>query len=555
MKKILLTKKDSVPHIVEKILESKDDKIILVVPNDSQIKESLSDIELINREAEAAGKTISIDSVDEEIIELAEKAGIPLARSPKKRNGNFPIVSDIISTKEKAAEKPEKLKTRTLKISNGKNAEKSDFMEPIEPMEPKISFWDKAENEGEAEDRKKFHSEISKIPPPEKHRRRIRLRFGNRKILAYIAAVLLIVAGGGWAVAYFFGRAEISISFKKIPWEYNGTVTASKTFSGIDAANGRLPAEVFRQNKNATRLFPASGTANVSQKAAAKIMIYNAYSSSKQKLVAATRFAAPDGKIFRLDNPVVVPGAGIKNGKVIPSSIQASVTADRPGEEYNIGPFDKMTIPGFKGSPRYNGFYATMPQIAAGGFVGEKKVATDQDVASAKERTSQALKEVLQNGFLNSRPQGFVILDGASSINVAKLVPAKNTDANGNFSVFAEASFRAIGFKQDNLELMIKNIMLKDNPGMAFSENKIDYKNVKADFASGQLVFSVVASGIIEPEFSGQNLKDKIAGKSIAESKAILAGLPDLAVGKVSLWPFWLGNLPKKVDRIKVSKN
>jgi len=58
MKKISITRKDLVPRIVEKILESEDNEIVLLIPRDSEIKKSLYNFELIRREAEVAGKTM-----------------------------------------------------------------------------------------------------------------------------------------------------------------------------------------------------------------------------------------------------------------------------------------------------------------------------------------------------------------------------------------------------------------------------------------------------------------------------------------------------------------
>ncbi len=71
-----------------------------------------------------------------------------------------------------------------------------------------------------------------------------------------------------------------------------------------------------------------------------------------------TRFLALDGKIFRLTKGITVPGAKIVEGKIIPSSIEAAVIADQPGEAYNIGPVSRFSIPGLKGTPKYEAFYA-----------------------------------------------------------------------------------------------------------------------------------------------------------------------------------------------------
>src|SRR5208337_1616852 len=110
-----------------------------------------------------------------------------------------------------------------------------------------------------------------------------------------------------------------------------GTFTADKAASQINAAQNIIPAQVFLVPKNFTESFPASGEQNVSLKAQGTITIYNAYSSSQQTLVAATRFVTPAGKIFRLVNSVVVPGAAVTNGQIVPSSIAVPVVADQVG--------------------------------------------------------------------------------------------------------------------------------------------------------------------------------------------------------------------------------
>jgi len=529
-----------VPHIVEKILESGENEITLSVSRNSILKGSFSDFELIKREAEAAGKKVMIDSRDAEISEMAERANMSAGRTPaKKVEGR--LISDIVPVKRSAAEKEEE----------GREEKPSRHIK-IETKKPFGSFWSKAEEE--SEEKKQFAAEIGEPPPPESHKKKVH-HHRRRKFFIYIAGILVFGIAICWATGVFWGRAEISLNFKKVPWKYQGIVIASKTFLQVDVSKNYLPAEIFKQQKNTSRIFPVSGTSDVSQKASARIIIYNVYNSSNQRLVATTRFAAPDGKIFRLDSSVTVPGASSKDGKIIPSSIVASITADKPGAEYNIGPLDKMTIPGFKGTPRYQGFYATMPQPASGGAVGQTKIPTDQDIISAKEKTSQGLTDTLQSGFLNSRPRGFNILDGASVVTITKLVPGKTANADGNFSIFGEASFRAVGFRDEDLKLLISSLMQKDYPDMNFTDLKIDYKNIKTDFTAGQMTFLLVVDGVIEPKFSKNELKSKIAGKSLDEARRTLLGLPDLASAKISLWPFWLTGLPKNTGRINIIWN
>lgn len=551
MKKISITKKDLVPRIVEKILDCEDSEIILSIPRDSEIKKSISNLELIRREAEVAGKTISISSLDAEVRELAARAGIATGATSEE-NTNVHTMSDIVPLKRRAKEeKHETVKSRAFKPQKETEVEKKEEEEIEEDMKFGKSFWAKAEKE--SGNKKQFISKIDELPPLEEQK--TPRRFGGKKIIVYATVLVLLVVGVGWAVGAFFGKAEISLSFKKIPWQYSGKITAGKTISQVDAANGYLPAEVFSPENNDVRFFPASGVSQVSQKATAKILIYNAYGSSNQKFVATTRFATPDGKIFRLDNTVTVPGAGIKNGKIVPSSVSVSVTAEKAGAEYNIGPFNRLVIPGFKGTPRYDGFYGVMSQQASGGFVGSKKVATDQDVSSAKDKVSQGLEDALRIVFLNSIPKGFNILDGASSTSVTKLIVNKNTDADGNFNILGKALLQAIGFRDEDMKSLVRTLMLKDNSGMDFANLKLSYQNVKPDFISGQMTFSLVADGILTPQFSADDLKSKIVGRPLSEARSTIIVLPDLTNAKISLWPFWLNELPRNVNKINVVWN
>ena len=107
--------------------------------------------------------------------------------------------------------------------------------------------------------------------------------------------------------------------------------------------------------------------------------------------MATTRFVTPDGKLFRLVSSVTVPGAQVTNGQIVPSSIDAPVAADQPGDAYNVGPVNKLTIPGFQGSPKYNAFYGQLASGTSGGFVGTKAVPTAADITSGKDKSERGV--------------------------------------------------------------------------------------------------------------------------------------------------------------------
>ena len=85
----------------------------------------------------------------------------------------------------------------------------------------------------------------------------------------------------------------------------------------------------------------------------------------------------------------------IEEGEIVPSSIDVEVVADEPGKEYNIGP-TTFSIPGFKGSPKYEGFYGKSTKPMTGGLIHQGKVVSEEDVARAETELKEALLEEAQ---------------------------------------------------------------------------------------------------------------------------------------------------------------
>lgn len=529
MKKIFVDKNEGVAEVVEKIIGDPASEIVFTVPKNAALGESVSNFHLIKREAESAGKKVLIESVDEEILALAKasrlEASHPLFEGEKKHSS----LSDIVPRRLVRGEKPEltsppnKGKKRRVE-TEVREVEVSREVEPIR-------------SGGQAE-----------YQPAEGKRFWWKLIFG---VVLFAVVVVFI----GWAATKFYSRATVTISFKKTPWTYEHSFLADTSASKVNLDENILPAELFASRRNLTQLFPASDMKNVSSKARGRITIYNAYSSQPQVLVATTRFLTPDGKIFRLADKVTVPAAAIKNGDIVPSHINADVVAEAAGPDYNIGPVPRLTIPGLKGSPKYKGFYGELKEQSKGGFVGQKAVPNSEDVKNAKDKTTEILRTSLENGFLNSYPPDFRILDGASAIEITKLDVNENTDPRGNFSVFGEAKLTALGFRESDIKSFLKFVVSRDNPSADFDELHLNYSQVKPDFRRKAVSFSLSADAVLRPSFSADDFRTKILSRDVGEARSLISALPGLANAKVSLWPIWLGRIPIDPRRVSILVN
>lgn len=526
MKKIFINKSDSLAEIVEKIIEAKEKEVVLVIPRDSVLKESVANFHLIKREAEAVKKEILIESVDEEVLALAKASKIEAVHSFFNNSTSSRYLSDVIVPDELNNESNfENLGEELV----GENKEKK-----------KVKLRSRLIKKGGVGDK-----EEEFLP-----QRKKRFKFWT---LVSVPTLVIFLGGGVWFFGFAFGKASIALNFEKKNWSYQANFLADKSLTKINTEKQLLPAEVFILKKNMVQLFPASGKESVFQKATGKITIYNAYSSKPQILVEATRFATPDGKIFRLTKQVTVPGAEVKDGKIIPSSVEAEVIADKPGLEYNVGPTPHLTIPGFKGTPKYEGFYGALLEGTKGGFAGQKAVPTADDINKAKEKATEVLKNAVKSNFFASEPFGFKIL--SFDIIVNRLTVDSNTDEKGNFSVFGEVTFRAFGIKEEDIKLILLSLAKGGEEGLVFEDLKIDYSQLKPDFERGIISFHVAASAILKPDFDEEDFKIKVRGKKKEEVRAMILDLPRLQNAKISLWPFWLKSLPRNQNKIKILLN
>ncbi len=76
MKKITVDKNEGIAEVIDRVLAASDADVVLVVPKGSVLAKSASNFRLLKREAGLAEKKIAIESIDDEIIQLAEASGI-----------------------------------------------------------------------------------------------------------------------------------------------------------------------------------------------------------------------------------------------------------------------------------------------------------------------------------------------------------------------------------------------------------------------------------------------------------------------------------------------
>ena len=377
---------------------------------------------------------------------------------------------------------------------------------------------------------------------------------GKKFLIGFSAAVIIFIIG--YVAFSVLPKVDIKITTKKVNWQTQGSIIVNKNISQIDFDNSQIPGEIIKQQKTVVMQFTPTGQKNLEKKASGTFTLYNAYSSAPQTLVATTRLQAPNGKIYRLVSQVIVPGAKVASGKITPSSIDVSVVADQAGPDYNSGAIDKLTIPGLKGTPKYNGFYASAPNGISGGFVGEGLYPTADDISKAKDQTQISLDEALKSAFVVQVPEGFTYVPNSVMATTTKITVNTNTDANNQFSVVADGQVTVMTFRESDVLDLLKAKAQKDTSMSGDYEIKtkdLNYGNTVTDLKLGKMTLPINFSATYWIPIDISKLTGEIMGKSESELKSSILSLPGVDTLSVDFYPMWVVSVPKNASKINIS--
>ncbi|MBI5147928.1 MAG: hypothetical protein HZA37_02145 [Parcubacteria group bacterium] len=560
MQKINIGPADSAAKVTEEIISSVAEEVVLRVPKFSRLGEEAENFELLKREADAAGKKIFIESVDDDVLEMAEKSGIE-GRNPVLRFGSGKRRVSDITPSVYSTYPAGRLPKETEAKEDGEPEKKPEEQPAILHLRVEKEEKPPASEVLSAAEKRKFERE-EKIPihveeaAPETISVKWRLPeiFRKRRIVYFAGAAIIFLAAAAYLALTVLPRAAVSVVLKKADWSYDGIVAVDKNAAENDLDKMKIPGQTFGPlTKNATMSFPASLKKSGEQKAKGKIKIFNAFGPNAQTLVATTRFEAPDGKIFRIDEKVTVPGAKVVDGRMTTSSVEVSITADKPGTEYNIGSVEKLTVPGFKGTPKYDGFYGAIEESLSGGFVGETAAPSEQDLSDAKSKMAQVLRDNLSAELVGQMPEGFKTVDGGSVFKILRENIIIGNGQGENFSVFAEGEMSGFAFSEQTLrDLLVAKGRKESGDGFLNPKNvDLSYAPASSDFSAGVMSLPVKFGVSLESGLDQEAFKGLISGKKEGE----LGGLsfPGIEKITVSFWPFWVREVPSGAARVKVS--
>lgn len=314
-----------------------------------------------------------------------------------------------------------------------------------------------------------------------------------------------------------------------------------------------IPSQKFELSKTISEDFQSSGKKYVEEKAKGKVKLYNAFSSSPQALVASTRFATDAGIILRLSKSVTVPGAKIEEGKIVPNFIEVELVADEAGDRANLPEGVNLRIPGFKGTAKYDGFYALTAASFGGGYKGEARVVTSEDLKKSQEVATQRVYKELEEEIARKVPLDFTLIDQLRQIEIAKVTAPKADERHDHFRVEARAVAKVIVFKKGDVETLVEALVIKDGERKELVRDKTNVQYIvrNIDFNKGRADLLLGGEATTKAKIPETELALILQGKKEGSILEALKSRSELASFSMSFFPPWLFSAPEDPQKIR----
>jgi hypothetical protein len=396
--------------------------------------------------------------------------------------------------------------------------------------------------------------EVMDEPPvhkkhPKKHGGR-----GARGLFTFlIVTICLVVIAFG--VSIFFTKGKVVVTPRTEAVEVKGTYTAKQS-----PASGELGYELMTVVASTSAKVASTDGALIETRAKGKVTLFNNFSTTTQKIVATTRLENSEGLIYRTDTTVTIPGTKIVAGKSTPGSIVVSVTADKPGQEYNMTPEDltgDFKIVAYAGSSKQEKIYGRILSAISGGFLGNKKNVSKSVLDEAKKASESMLRAELIADARNVLPKDRTMYDNGYVISYSHSEPSGGDKTSAYINT--EAVLTAVTF---DTERFSRHIVKNDSSKFTNIPYKVDgieslefrIVNIKdiSPKTTLPLIFGLSGDVSMVGTFSKEDLAKDIAGLSFSEANRIFARYKGIASANISVSPPWWRTLPSDSAKITI---
>jgi hypothetical protein len=543
---LTLHHEDDLLAVIDRVITAPDDDIALLIPEGARILGSEENFVLLKREAAAAGKRIAIRTADARGRFLASKAGIPVVQRLAPPTQSSRVFSDIVAPTGAAPAQDER------PVSAPASEPVPEPMQEVVPVQQAQTVH-AAAPEAVQDEPLPFlggstKPEKQQRSRPKRERRKMQMPSVHLSIPASLKSSktgAVAIALAGVLIAFLVANEVLlRVDVRVVPRTEAITLPVTARVTVGEAAEGAVPGQRVSVTERVERSVDASGQGQRSERATGTITIESSHASD-QTLVATTRFVSQDGKLFRLDNTLVVPANG---------SADAAVTADEAGPDYNIGP-STFSIPGFQGDPRQFQFVARSREAMRGGASGQVRVVTAEDVAKAREGIEEQARTALERAFAAQVVSDLVVIEDAREETITVSLDQEADSVADAVKATAEGTLSAIAYRQSDLEAAVLGALrerIAEGTDIVAESVVMNVTVTDTDAEAGTLDLSIAVEARAAWQVDEELVKRQVAGNREEEIRSWLSTYNPVERAQIEFRPFWVRVAPDNPDRIRV---
>lgn len=370
--------------------------------------------------------------------------------------------------------------------------------------------------------------------------------------IAYVFLALTILLGTSIILGLFtinYG-AKIVIIPEPIEIDVNFRIVITQNQENISEGSQVLVGNVLETIQNAQHSYTAEAVVSMEDYAEGELILSN-NTFSPINFVASTRFASPDGLIFRAINKMRIPAKG---------TTVANIRADQMGPAYNIEP-TTFTIPGLKSPALIENITAVSEKAMTGGLK-KTGIVMQADIDKAEKNLydslyAQGIDEIEQRLYeTNSAQTGLKIILKTEVIEkqTNTMVGAEETE----FTSLLTLKIGAVAFRENDLLLSATSQLKKEIPEhfvlAAYDSSSLSYRLLNYDPDKGKAEFETQLRGYMILTNNHEILtKTHLRDLSVSEAETILKNFKEIKSADVNLWPpFILKRIPNDINKIEI---
>jgi hypothetical protein len=571
---------DEITGIIDKVKNSKSKVVALVLPKRASVFQSIVNMKLLRRAADASNKNLVLITSEAGLLPLAGASQIHVAKTLTSKP-EIPAGPRAFDDSEQEVDEDANLfddepnepinGSETIgalaadQTSSVPNKINDDGLETVDldnttPDGDKADLAEAAAAGDLGKDAKKADKEAK-----EKAKQDKKLAVPNFKrfrkwailavILLLIIVVLFIVLSGT------LNKATIDISTDATNVPVNLTLNLDTNASSIQTTSDTIPAKYDQEQKTFSQEVGTTGQKNEGNKASGNLTDVTASCNSGN--IAQVPSDIPAGTGVSANNQTYITqdditfqlsaskkGCTIQGTDATTNSNSIPIIAQNGGSSYNVSGVS-FTI---AGNPNVN---AT--GTASGGTDNNVQVVNQNDINNAKNKitagNSATIKEALQSQLTG---EGYYAISDTFSAGTPTTTSSANVgDTANSVTVTESIDYSMYGVRQSELKSLVDNYVdsqINTNKQSILDEGLSNAKySVANTLSSSGGAVTLTTNAEAGPEINIANIKSDAEGKVAGDIKSQLMNDPDVTSVSVKISPFWASKAPKNPSKITVN--